>query len=100
MGDKQKDLQRVDFEPRLRLAVQGANISSDTGLLVYRELDEAVLACSPKSAPLPSKTKDRTRRYVFRPTVGPPAGRHGFRPTFTAGRLPANAGRDPHEVYL
>jgi len=41
MGDKQTDLLRVDFEPRLRLAFQGATISSDAGLLAYRELDEA-----------------------------------------------------------
>jgi len=42
MGDGQKSVLRVGFEPRLRLAFQGAKISSDAGLLVYRELDEAV----------------------------------------------------------
>lgn len=41
MGDGQKSVLRVGFEPRLRLAFQGAKISSDAGLLVYRELDEA-----------------------------------------------------------
>jgi hypothetical protein len=42
MGDRQNSMLRVGFEPRLRLAFQGAKISSDAGLLVYRELDEAV----------------------------------------------------------
>ena len=42
MGDGQKSVLRLGFEPRLRLAFQGAKISSDAGLLVYRELDEAV----------------------------------------------------------
>jgi len=42
MGDGQNGVLRVNFEPRLRLAFQGATISSDAGLLVYRELDEAV----------------------------------------------------------
>jgi len=41
MGDGQKSVLRLGFEPRLRLAFQGAKISSDAGLLVYRELDEA-----------------------------------------------------------
>ncbi len=42
MGDGQNGVLRVGFEPRLRLAFQGAKISSDAGLLVYRELDEAM----------------------------------------------------------
>ncbi|MEM1353749.1 MAG: hypothetical protein AAGC44_07015 [Planctomycetota bacterium] len=42
MGDGQNGVLRVGFEPRVRLAFRGATISSDAGLLVYRELDEAV----------------------------------------------------------
>jgi hypothetical protein len=42
MGDGQNGVLRVGFEPRLRLAFQGAKISSDAGLLVYRKLDEAM----------------------------------------------------------
>jgi len=42
MGDGQNGVLRVGFEHRLRLAFQGAKISSDAGLLVYRELDEAM----------------------------------------------------------
>lgn len=42
---------RVGFEPRLRLAFQGAKISSDAGLLVYRELDEAAKLTESASPP-------------------------------------------------
>ena len=33
---------RLGFEPRVRLEFHGSNISSDGGLLLYRELDEAL----------------------------------------------------------
>ena len=33
---------RVDFDPRVRLEFHGSKISSDGGLLLYRELDEAL----------------------------------------------------------
>ena len=33
---------RLDFVPRVRLEFHGSKISSDGGLLLYRELDEAL----------------------------------------------------------
>ena len=33
---------RVDFDPRVRLEFRGTQISSDGGLLVMRELDDAL----------------------------------------------------------
>ena len=33
---------RVDFDPRVRLEFRGAQISSDGGLLVMRELDDVL----------------------------------------------------------
>jgi hypothetical protein len=33
---------RVDFDPRVRLEFRGAQLSSDGGLLVMRELDDAL----------------------------------------------------------
>ena len=33
---------RVDFDPRVRLEFRGTQLSSDGGLLVMRELDDAL----------------------------------------------------------
>ena len=33
---------RVDFDPRVRLEFHGSKISSDGGLLLFRELDETL----------------------------------------------------------
>ena len=42
MGERKKDALRVDFDGRIRLEFHGANVTSDAGLLAYRELDEAL----------------------------------------------------------
>ncbi len=41
MGDRRKRALRVQFDGKLRLEFHGANITSDAGLLAFRELDEA-----------------------------------------------------------
>ena len=50
---------RLGFDPRVRLEFHGAKISSDGGLLIYRELDEA-LGLFDKTEP------DRVYRRRFR----------------------------------
>ena len=40
MGDGQNGDLRVDFDRRLRLKVLGSKVTTDAGLLAYRELDE------------------------------------------------------------
>ena len=42
MGDCQNRDLRVDFDRTLRLTFLGSNVTTDAGLLAYRELDEAL----------------------------------------------------------
>jgi hypothetical protein len=42
MGERRKDALRVNFNRRLKLEFHGTKVSSDAGLLAYRELDEAL----------------------------------------------------------
>ena len=42
MGERGKGALRVNFDGKLKLEFHGTTISSDAGLLVYRELDEAL----------------------------------------------------------
>ena len=42
MGEASKDALRLDFNRRLRLEFHGTKVTSDAGLLAYRELDDAL----------------------------------------------------------
>jgi len=41
MGDRREQALRVQFDGKLKLEFHGANVTSDAGLLAFRELDEA-----------------------------------------------------------
>ena len=42
MGADKKQALQVSFDSRLKLEFHGAKVTSDAGLLAYRELDEAL----------------------------------------------------------
>ena len=42
MGDREKASLRLQFNPQIWLELHGATITSDAGLLAFRELDDAL----------------------------------------------------------
>ena len=40
MGESKKDALRVNFNKKLKLEFHGVKVTSDAGLLVYREIDD------------------------------------------------------------
>ena len=73
MGDGDKTPLRLQFNPRVRLEFHGATISSDTGLLPIRELDDVLgltrIAADYLQEAAPVATSDTTSSPLLRQSI-------------------------------
>src|SRR3954451_18666172 len=63
MGDCQTEPLRPHFDRRLRLEFHGANVTSDAGLLAYRELDDALQLTDTAADVLHDPRTGRNKRH-------------------------------------
>ncbi len=63
MGDRRKQALRVQFDGKLRLQFHGAKITSDAGLLAFRELDEAFRLTEKGSTVLSDSRRGKNKQH-------------------------------------
>lgn len=64
-GEARGDPVQLDFDRRLKLEFHGSKITSDAGLLAYRELDEALGLTTAAGTALSDLRRGRNRRHVL-----------------------------------
>jgi hypothetical protein len=64
-GEADDDPLRLDFDRRLRLEFHGTRITSDAGLLAYRELDDALGLTNLAGALLSDDRRGKNRRHLL-----------------------------------
>jgi hypothetical protein len=94
MGEAKPEPLRVDFDRRIKLEFHGARITSDGGLLAYRELDDAVRLMDMAAAALwdgrrGTNTRHRLAGLLRQPVFGRLAG---YEDVNDAERLARDAG--------
>src|SRR5437660_12744066 len=66
MGDSQNDAVRVDFDRQIKLEFHGSTVTSDAGLLAYRELDDALaLTCTAATGLHDTRTGQNTQHSLL-----------------------------------
>src|SRR5271155_5714051 len=64
-GEVQSDALRLDFERRLKLEFHGSSVTSDAGLLAYRELDDALGLTELAGGMLSDGRRGKNTRHVL-----------------------------------
>ncbi len=64
-GEARKPHLRVDFDRRLKLEFHGSKITSDAGLLAYRELDEVLGLTDLGGAALSDLRRGKNTRHLL-----------------------------------
>ena len=65
MGESRKNALKVGFDGSLRLEFHGATVSSDGGLLVYRDVDDALGLTAPAGASLTDRRTGSNIRHTL-----------------------------------
>ena len=79
MGDCQNEDLRVSFDSRLKLKFLGSQVTTDAGLLAYRELDEAFGLTGMASDVLTDSRQGSNKQHGLSPLP----------PPVVVGRMPA-----------
>src|SRR6266567_2667141 len=64
-GESESDALRLDFDRRLKLEFHGSNVTSDAGLLPFRELDDALALTEMAGAVLSDGRRGKNTRHVL-----------------------------------
>jgi hypothetical protein len=72
MGDAKKDDLRVGFDSRVKLRFCGSKVTSDAGLLAYRELDETLGLTEMGSDVLTDSRPGSNKRHLLVPLLRQP----------------------------
>src|SRR5262245_5500405 len=78
MGDSHHDPLRVDFDRQIKLEFHGSTVTTDAGLLAYRELDDALELTSTAASGLQDTRTGQERKIA--PWLKRPVGRPSRKP--------------------